>query len=93
MKGPCQAALKIVEQEMHEVWRQGLEEGRREVAVAAVPEIIEARFGPQVREAGAAVARFTADEELVALVVLAAISPDFGTFYQVIQQRNRKRMT
>lgn len=92
LKGASRAVLKIVEREVHEAWSRGREEGRREIAESAVPEIIEARFGVQVREAGAAVAKFTPEEELVPLVVLATISPDFDTFYRVALQRNRKRM-
>lgn len=83
MKGASRALLKIVEQEMHEAWRQGREDGARAVAGVAVPEILEARFGPQVRGAAAAVAKFTPEDELAKLVVLAAICPDFGTFYRI----------
>ena len=92
LKGASSAVSKFVEREMHEAWRKGREEGRREVAESAVAEIVEGRFGVQSREAGAALARFSHEDELVALVVLAAICPDFNTFSRVAAQRNRKRM-
>lgn len=96
LKGASRAVLKILERELHEAWRTGREEGRRDVVGTAVPEILAVRFGREVRAAAASVAKFPSEDELVKLVVLAAIAPDFGTFYRIAlspepEPRRRRR--
>ena len=82
--------MKIVEQEMHEAWRAGREEGGRAVAGSAIPEILEARFGPAVRATGAAIVKFLDEDELAEIVVLVAICPDFASFYGRALSEKRK---
>jgi hypothetical protein len=92
-KGASRAVLKIVEQEMHEAWRKGYEEGLREIAEIAVAEIIGAHFGPEARASAAALARFTASGRLAELVVRAATCTDFASFYHespMLRKRRRK---
>ena len=93
MKGVSQAVLKIVEREMHEAWRKGYEEGRKELARSTVPEILAARFGPEVLETSKSVVLFTNDDRLAEITVFASICPDFGSFYAraVLPKRKRKR--
>ena len=43
LKGASRAVLKILEQELHEAWRNGYQEGKSEVAHSAVPAILSAR--------------------------------------------------
>ena len=52
LKGASRAVLKIVEEELHEAWRSGYQEGKCEVAYHAVPAILSARFGPEAVEIG-----------------------------------------
>jgi hypothetical protein len=90
-KGVSRAVLKIVEEEMHEAWRKGYEEGRQELAQSIVPAIIEARFGLEVVEASKSVVRFTNDDRLAEITLFAAICPDFGSFYARALSPKRKR--
>ena len=93
LKGASRGILKFIEQELHEAWRTGREEGRRELVGYAVPEILSARFGPEVRDAARAVAELTADDRLAETIAFAAICPDFDSFYRraVLPKRKRKR--
>ena len=52
LKGASRAVLKIFENELHEAWRSGYQEGKCEVAYHAVPAILSARFGPEAVEIG-----------------------------------------
>jgi hypothetical protein len=92
LKGASRGILKFIEQELHEAWRTGREEGRRELVGYAVPEILSARFGPEVRDAARAVAELTADDRLEEILVRAAICPDFNSFYyQAVMPRRKRR--
>jgi hypothetical protein len=77
---------------LHEAWRKGYEEGRRELAQSTVPEILTARFGPEVQETSKSVALLTNDDRLAEITVFAAICPDFDSFYvrAVLPKRKRK---
>ena len=55
LKGASRAVLKIFENELHEAWRSGYQEGKCEVAYHAVPAILSARFGPEAVEIGGTV--------------------------------------
>ena len=83
--------LKFIEQELHEAWRQGRQEGRREFVVYAVPEILSARFGPGVRDAARSVAELSNDDRLEEILVRAATCPDFRSFYYPSVMPRRKR--
>jgi hypothetical protein len=93
LKGASRGLLKIVEREMHEAWRQGYEEGRRELAQSTVPEIATARFGPEVGGLAKAVATLSNDDRLAEIIVRAATCPDFRSFYypSVMPRRKRRR--
>ena len=93
LKGASRGLLKVVEREMHEAWRKGYEEGQQELAQSIVPAIIEARFGPEVVEAGRSVLIVTSDDRLAETIAFAAICPDFDSFYRraVLPKRKRKR--
>jgi hypothetical protein len=56
-----------------------------------VPEILTARFGPEVRETSRAAVLITNDDRLAEITVFAAICPDFGSFYERALSRKRKR--
>jgi hypothetical protein len=83
--------VKVVEREMHEAWRQGYEEGRRELAQSVVPEIATARCGPEVQETAKALVTLTNDDRLAELIVRAAICTGFDSFYVRAVSPKRKR--
>lgn len=93
LKGASAALLKIVEREMHEAWRQGYLEGRNELAQSAVPDILAARFGEEVRGMAKAATMFTDDDRLAEITLFAAICPDFGSFYAraILPKRKHRR--
>jgi hypothetical protein len=91
LKGASRGALKFIEQELYEAWRQGRQEGRREFVVYAVPEIISARFGPGVRDAARSVAELSNDDRLEELIALAVTCLDFNSFYYQAVMPKRKR--
>jgi hypothetical protein len=83
LKGASRAVLKIVEEEMHQAWRSGYEEGKSEVARDAVTEILSARFGPEAISIGGTV-KFVPHDRLAEIVVLAATCPDLASFHESI---------
>ena len=91
LKGASRALLKIVEREMHEAWRRGYEEGRKELAQAVVPEIVKARFGPEVLGMARAAVMFTDDDRLAEVILRAAACPDFGSVSMQALRPQRKR--
>jgi hypothetical protein len=91
LKGASRGLLKVVEREMHEAWRQGYEEGRRELAQSVVLEIVTACLGPEVLEMARAVVTFTDDDRLAEIIVRAVACRDFGSFYMQALRRKRER--
>jgi hypothetical protein len=91
LKGASRALLKIVERQMHGAWRRGYEEGRQELAQTLVSEIVTTRFGPEAQEMARAAVTFTGDDRLAEIILRAAISPDFGSFYMQALSPKRKR--
>jgi hypothetical protein len=93
LKGASRGILEFIEQELHEAWRASRAEGRRELVVNAVPEILSARFGQGVRDAARAVSELTADDRLEEILVRAAICPYFNSFYypSVMPKPERRR--
>jgi hypothetical protein len=92
LKGASRGVLKFIEQELHEAWCTGRKDGRRELVVYAVPEILWVRFGPGVRDAARAVAELTADDRLEEILVRAAIGLDFNSFsYHAVMPRRKRR--
>src|SRR5262249_49660487 len=66
---------------------------RQELAQSSVPAIIEARFGPEVVEAGRSVLIVTGDDRLAETIAFAAICPDFDSFYRRARVAGRPRET
>jgi hypothetical protein len=91
LKGASRGLLKVVEREMHEAWRQGYEEGRKELAQSVVSEIVTARFGPEVLGMAKAVVMLTDDDRLAEIILRAAACKDFGSFDMQALTRKRKR--
>jgi hypothetical protein len=83
LKGASRAVLKILEQELHEAWRSGYQEGKSEVAHSAVPAILSARFGPEAGSVGGTV-KFVPHDRLAEIVVLAATCSDLASFREGI---------
>ena len=91
LKGAHRGVLKFIEQELHEAWRQGRQEARRELVVYILPEILSARFGPEVRDMARAVAELSNDDRLEELIALALTCVDFNSFYYQAVMPKRKR--
>jgi len=93
LQGASRGPRKIVEREMHEAWRQGYEEGRRELAQSTVPEIATARFGPEAGGSAKAAATLSDDDRLAEIIVRAAICADFRSsdYPSVMPRRKRRR--
>ncbi len=83
LKGASRAVLKIFENELHEAWRSGYQEGKCEVAYHAVPAILSARFGPEAVEIGGTV-KLVHPDRLAEIVVLAATCPNLVAFHEGI---------
>lgn len=90
LKGASRAVLKIVEEELHQAWRSGYEEGKSEVARDAVTAILSARFGS---EAGAlsSLVELVVPDRLSEIIILAAACPDLDAFRQYIPSLMRNR--
>jgi hypothetical protein len=90
LKGASRAVLKIVEEEMHQAWRSGYEEGKSEVARDAVTEILSARFGT---EAGAlsSLVQLVVPDRLSEIIILAAACADPVSFREGIPSLMRNR--
>jgi hypothetical protein len=90
LKGASRAVLKIVEEEMHQAWRSGYEEGKSEVARDAVTAILSARFGP---EAGAlsSLVELVVPDRLPEIIILAAACSDPVSFREGIPSLMRNR--
>jgi hypothetical protein len=83
LKGVSRGVLKIVEEELHQAWRSGYEEGKSEVARDAVTAILSARFVPEAGALGSLV-ELVVPDRLPEIIILAATCPDPVAFREGI---------